>query len=141
VVDAPLFVSTGAAPVPLDINNLKIFVKRRKTANSLLTNCDLSDIIYIPKSEYLGEKMANRNYDRNRPKYEWGDSWTKKDPTQKQRDYIELLAGKANLQLQNLNQMTRGGASGLIDELKRVVDYGDSTRYLQRDWSRYIKFE
>ena len=85
--------------------------------------------------------MANSNYDRNTPKYEWGDSWTKKDPTQLQRDYIELLAAKSNLRLQNLGQLTRGGASGLIDELKRVAEYGESTRYLERDWSKYIRFE
>lgn len=84
-------------------------------------------------------EVANNNYDRNRPKYEWGDSWTKKDPTQKQRDYIESLADKAGLALRNLDQLTRGGASGFIDELKRVANYGESTRYLKRDWSEYME--
>jgi hypothetical protein len=83
--------------------------------------------------------MANRDYDRDRPKYEWGDSWTKKDPTQKQRDYIEALANRAGLALRNLDRLTRGGASGLIEELKRVANYGESTRHLERDWSKYVE--
>lgn len=84
--------------------------------------------------------MANKNsnYSKDRPKYEWGTGWCSKDITEKQVQYLEKLADKVGLRLQNLDQLKRGGASGLIDELKRVADYGESTRYLQRDWSKYV---
>jgi hypothetical protein len=83
--------------------------------------------------------MANKWYDRSKPKWEWGDGWASKGMTEKQYDYIVTLASKANLELtEAIKNLNRGGASGLIEELKRVADYGESTRYLKRDWSKYV---
>lgn len=85
--------------------------------------------------------MAN-DYDRNRPRFTWGDGWTSKGMTEKQFDYIVILANKAALVLTDaVKTLKRGGASGLIDALKRVVNYGESTRYLRRDWGRHFRFE
>lgn len=87
-------------------------------------------------------KGKNPNYDKNRPKYEWGSGWESREVSAKQVAYIEALARKAGVRIQNLDQMKRGGASGLIDELKRAAD-GDphSRRYLIRDWSNYVIME
>jgi hypothetical protein len=85
--------------------------------------------------------MANNNYNKSKPKYTWGTSWTSKGATQKQAQYIVSLAEQANIQMANLEQLTRGAASGLIEELKRVVEYGESLRYLKRDWSEHIAGE
>jgi hypothetical protein len=83
----------------------------------------------------------NSNYDKSKPKYEWGIGWCSKNVTEKQVAYLEKLAGQSDMKLQNLEQISRGGASGLIDELKRAAS-GDphSRRYLERDWSKYIIF-
>ena len=86
-------------------------------------------------------KSRNPDYDKNKPQYEWGNGWTSKGMTKKQFDYIITLAQKAGLELTDaVKTLTRGGASGLIDELKRIADYGDSTRYLKRDWGRFFQF-
>ena len=86
-------------------------------------------------------KSTNPDYDKSKPRYEWGDGWTSKGMTEKQFNYIVALADKAGLALTEMvKALNRGGASGLIDELKRVADYGDSTRYLKRDWGKYIQF-
>jgi len=83
--------------------------------------------------------MANY-YNKNQPKYNWGDGWTRKGVTKKQASYLEMLSGKTNVVLVNTEKMTRGTASGLIDELKRYAD-GDpnSGRYLERDFSSYVE--
>lgn len=84
--------------------------------------------------------MAIKWYDSSKPKWEWGDGWTSKGMTEKQYNFIVTLVSKANLELtEAVKTLNRGGASGLIDELKRVVNYGESTRYLERDWSKYIQ--
>ena len=81
--------------------------------------------------------MAN-HYDKGQPKYNWGDGWTKKGVSEKQAQYLETLAEKADIALQNCDQMKRGQASGLIDELKRAAD-GDphARRYLAR-WDKFV---
>lgn len=88
--------------------------------------------------------MAKRNssYDKNQPKYNWGNGWMKSGVTEKQASYLETLATKAGVTLKNTDQMKRGSASGLIDELKRMVD-GDrhSASYLRRDWSKFVEVE
>lgn len=85
--------------------------------------------------------MAN-SYDRNKPQYEWGNGWASRGMTKKQFNYIVILAAKAALALTDeIKTLKRGGASGLIDALKRVVNYGESTRYLRRDWGRHFQFE
>jgi hypothetical protein len=84
-------------------------------------------------------EMANTNYDRNRAKWEWGDGWESKGMTEKQYNYIVAMAEKANITLrETVKDLNRGGASGLIEELKRVANYGDSTRYLKR-WANYVE--
>lgn len=82
--------------------------------------------------------MANY-YNRNQPKYNWGDGWTKRGVTEKQASFLESLAAKTGVTLQNTETMTRGAASGLIDELKRMAD-GDqhSRRYLTSNFSEYV---
>lgn len=91
--------------------------------------------------------MANKNYDRNKPKYEWGDGWTKNGVTEKQLNYIQILVNKIAQRsipieiIRDAPALTRGAASGLIDELKRVADYGDSTKYLMRDWSKFVTIQ
>ena len=90
--------------------------------------------------------MANNNYDRNRPKYEWGDSWMKKGITKKQAKYIaalvDRLAAKGhNVQVTKpLNELIRGEGSNLISELKDVSFY-NSTRYLIRNCGSLVAVE
>lgn len=83
--------------------------------------------------------MANY-YDKNTPKYNWGDKWTKRGVTEAQASYLERLAAQTGVTLKNTDAMTRGAASGLIEELKRLAN-GDqhSRRYLARDWSNYVE--
>jgi len=82
--------------------------------------------------------MAN-NYNKNLPKYEWGDGWMKGRVTEKQAQYIAILIDKLagqglNVQVQKpMNTLTKGEASYLIDELKQAAP--NHTRYLLRiDW-------
>ena len=90
--------------------------------------------------------MRNNNYDPNKPKYEWGMNWTKKGATEKQAKYIAVLInGLAengiNVQIiQPINEMTRGQASMLINELKDVGFY-QSTRYLIRNCGSLVAAE
>lgn len=80
-------------------------------------------------------------YDSSKPQYTWGNGWTKLQITEKQAEYIMTLATKANVTIKNLDQLKRGSASKLIEELKRAVD-GDQhsrTKYLPRDWGKFVE--
>lgn len=89
--------------------------------------------------------MANNQYDRSKPKYEWGDGWRKGAITEKQAQYIATLIDKlavAGLNVQMvkpLNTLTKGGASCLIDELKQATP--TYTRYLIRNCSTMVTVE
>ena len=80
--------------------------------------------------------MAN-HYNKTQPKWEWGDGWHSKGMTEKQYNYIVTLAAQENLTLtEAVKSLNRGGASGLIDNLKWADgDY----RYLRRDWGKYFE--
>jgi hypothetical protein len=90
--------------------------------------------------------MANNMYDSNKPKYEWGNSWTKKGSTEKQARYIAVLIDKLAVKgvdvqvIKPIDEMTRGQASLLINELKDVGFY-NSTRYLVKNCSSLIAVE
>lgn len=79
----------------------------------------------------------NKNYDVNLPKYTWGSKWGKKSPTAKQIEFVQLLAEKIGVTIINTDEMDRGDASVLINEMKRVAD-GDSMRYIRRDQTKFI---
>ena len=81
--------------------------------------------------------MAN-HYDKSQPKYNWGDGWTKKGVSEKQAQYLEKLAEKAGVTLQNCGQMKRGQASGLIDELKRAADGDPHARRYLAQWDKFV---
>ncbi len=81
--------------------------------------------------------MANY-YDKTQPQYNWGDGWTKKGVSEKQAQYLETLAEKAGVALQNCGQMKRGQASGLIDELKRAADGSPHTRRYLARWDKFV---
>lgn len=89
--------------------------------------------------------MANNRYDRNRPKYEWGDGWQKGKITEKQAQYIaaliDKLAGRGlNVQMiVPLNTLTKGAASILIDELRNAAP--NHTRYLVKYCSEMVAIE
>lgn len=80
-------------------------------------------------------------YDPTKPQYEWGNRWTKLQITEKQADYIMTLAQRANVTIKNLDQLSRGSASGLIDELKRAAsgDQHSRVKYLPRDWGKFVE--
>ena len=85
-------------------------------------------------------------YDRNRPQYEWGTKWTKKGSTEKQAIYIAKLIdnlvddGYVIQAMMPVNELTRGQASQLINELKDVSVY-KSTRYLEKNCSPIVAVE
>lgn len=80
-------------------------------------------------------------YDPTKPQYDWGNSWTKLQITDKQANFIMTLAQKANVTIKNLEQLDRGSASGLIDELKRAAggDKHSRAKYLPRDWGKFVE--
>ncbi len=83
----------------------------------------------------------NSNYDASQPQYTWGSKWTKLQIADKQADFIMAMAEKANVTIINLDQLSRGGASGLIDELKRAAngDLRSRTHYLPQNFSKFVQ--
>lgn len=82
----------------------------------------------------------NTQYDPNRPQYEWGNGWKAGDVTEKQAEFINTLATQVGVTVISFQDMTKGKASLLIDELQRSLR-GDphSKRYLARDYSKFIQ--
>ena len=80
----------------------------------------------------------NTAYNANTPKFTWGSKWGKKSPTEKQIEFIQGLAAKIGVTIINTDEMDRGDASVLINEMKRVADgYGD-LNYIRRDQTKFV---
>ena len=70
-------------------------------------------------------------YDRTKPKYEWGSGWCSKIISDKQANYLKLLANKTGYKVR-FDRLDRGSASFLIDDFLR----GPSLTHglFKRDW-------
>lgn len=70
-------------------------------------------------------------YDKSKPKYEWGDGWHSKTISDKQADYLKILADQSGYKIR-FDKLDRGTASFLIDDFLR----GPSLTHglFKRDW-------
>lgn len=74
----------------------------------------------------------NSNYDRNRPKYEWGSKWRGAKPSDKQINYAEILAAKNNIKINWGKMENKGEVNFLINELQ--MEYRRGFGLFKRDW-------